>query len=192
MEYSEELNERKELKQRAAKPLLWVSMVGIGMAFAGLTSAYIIRQADTDWLSFELPAPFYISTALIILSSITMFAATAAAKKDNQAGVVRYVSLTLILGIGFIISQFFAYSAMVDRGLHMVGTSVSSSFHYVITGFHLAHVLSGIIVLIVTLVNAKKEKYSADNHLGLSLASSYWHFLDFLWIFLIVFLAFIR
>lgn len=188
----EEQNERKEIKQRAAKPLLWVSMVGIGMAFAALTSAYIIRQADSDWLVFDLPQMFYVSTAVIVASSVTMFLSVRSAKRNDTKSTVRFLTLTLILGLAFIVSQIVAYGDMVDRGLHLVGSGVSPSFHYVITGFHLAHVLSGIIVLAVTLFNASKEKYTSDDHLGLSLSANYWHFLDFLWIYLVLFLAFIR
>lgn len=184
--------EKEEIKQRTAMPLLWISMVGMGMAFAGLSSAYIIRQADTDWLTFDMPQPFYISAVIIIASHFTMFMAQKAVKTNNYTAVKNMVAASLVLGLLFVGSQLYAYSYMVDRGLHLVGTSVSSSFVYILTGFHLVHLGAGIIVLAVTLFQAAKNKYNAENHLGLSLTATFWHFLGALWIYLVLFLAFIR
>lgn len=184
--------EKEEIKQRTAMPLLWISMVGMGMAFAGLSSAYIVRQADTDWLTFDMPVPFYYSALIILASHITMIAAQKAVKKNSLITVKNMVAATLVLGLLFVGSQFYAYSYMVERGLHLVGTNVSSSFVYVLTGFHLAHLIAGIIVLSVTFFQASRNKYNAENHLGLSLSATFWHFLGALWIYLVLFLAFIR
>ena len=184
--------EREEIKQRTAMPLLWISMVGMGMAFAGLSSAYIIRQADTDWLTFDMPQPFYISALIIIASHGTMIPAQKAVKKNQLITVKNMVAASLVLGLLFVGSQFYAYSYMVEHGLHLVGTSISSSFMYVLTGFHLVHLFAGLIVLSVTLFQTSRNKYNAENHLGLSLAATFWHFLGVLWIYLVLFLAFIR
>lgn len=187
-----EYSERQEIKQRTAMPLLWIAQVGMGMAFAGLSSAYIIRQADADWLTFDMPQPFYISAAIILASHLTMVLAQKAVKKNNLSLVKNLVAATLLLAVLFVGSQFYAYSYMVDNGLHLVGTNVSSSFVYVLTGLHLAHIFAAIIVLGVTLFQAVQKKYSAENHLGLSLAATFWHFLGALWLYLVLFLAFIR
>lgn len=197
MEYSEyageiEEQEKKETRRKSAKPLLWVGMVGILMAFAGLTSAYLIRHSDSDWVSFELPNSFFISTASILLSSITLILAKRAVKKDDLKQVKQFVGLSLIFGLGFVIAQFYSYGVLVENGHYFTGSNISSSFLYVLTGVHLAHVISGIIVLIVLLVRSLMEKYTAEEHLGLSLGSTYWHFLDVLWIYLLLFLLFIR
>jgi len=187
-----EVEERRAIREKVGRPLLIVGMVSIFMIFAALTSAYIVRQADGDWLTFDLPVPFYTSTMLIVLSSITIWWATRSAKHNNAKQVTLGVALTLFLGLGFVVSQFYTYSSMMDAGLYFVGTNVSSSFMYVITGLHLAHIISGIIALAVTLAKAKSGGYTADNHLGLSLTAMYWHFLDVLWIYLLLFLLFIR
>ena len=187
-----EYSERQEIKQRTAMPLLWIAQVGMGMAFAGLSSAYIIRQADADWLTFDMPQPFYLSAAIIVASHITMVLAQKAVKKNNLSLVKNLVAATLLLAVLFVGSQFYAYSYMVDNGLHLVGTNVSSSFVYVLTGLHLAHIFAAVIVLGVTLFQAVQKKYSAENHLGLSLAATFWHFLGALWLYLVLFLAFIR
>ncbi|MDR9486863.1 cytochrome c oxidase subunit 3 [Salibacter sp.] len=197
MEYSEyageiEDQEKKETRRKSAKPLLWVGMVGILMAFAGLTSAYLIRHSDSDWVSFELPDSFFISTASILLSSIALILSKRAVKKGNLSQVKQFVGLSLIFGLGFVVAQFYSYGVLVENGHYFTGSNISSSFLYVLTGFHLAHVISGIIVLIVLLVRSLMEKYTAEEHLGLSLGATYWHFLDVLWIYLLLFLLFIR
>lgn len=187
-----EVEERRAIREKVGKPLLIVGMVSIFMIFAALTSAYIVRQADGDWLTFDLPLPFYSSTILIVLSSLTMWWATRSVKQNNLQQVSTGVALTLFLGLGFVVSQFYTYSYMMDSGLYFVGTNVSSSFMYVITGLHLAHIISGIIALSVTLTKARTGAYTANNHLGLSLTAMYWHFLDVLWVYLLLFLLFIR
>ncbi|MDR9397997.1 MAG: cytochrome c oxidase subunit 3 [Salibacter sp.] len=197
MEYSEyageiEDQEKKETRRKSAKPLLWVGMVGVLMAFAGLTSAYLIRHSDSDWVSFELPDSFFISTASILLSSIALILSKRAVKKGNLSQVKQFVGLSLIFGLGFVVAQFYSYGVLVENGHYFTGSNISSSFLYVLTGFHLAHVISGIIVLIVLLVRSLMEKYTAEEHLGLSLGATYWHFLDVLWIYLLLFLLFIR
>lgn len=187
-----ELEERKAIRQKVGKPLLIVGMVSIFMIFAALTSAYIVRQADGNWLTFDMPMPFYVSTIFIVLSSITMMWSTRSAKNGNLQAMTKGVGLTFLLGLGFVISQFYTYAYMVESGLYFVGTNVSSSFMYVITGLHLAHIISGLIALGVSYLNARRGKYTADDHLGLSLSAMYWHFLDVLWIYLLLFLLFIR
>lgn len=174
--------------------LLWFGMVSIIMLFAGLTSAYIIRQAKGEWLNFELPSPFYISTIIILISSATLFLATASAKKDNTGAVISGVGITFLLGICFIISQISGWNSMVDNGIFFTGpgSNVSASFLYVITALHAAHAFGGIIALLVTFINSLKKKYNSKNILGLQLCSTYWHFLGALWIYLFLFLLFIR
>jgi cytochrome c oxidase subunit 3 len=192
MDSAMEVEEKLQIREKVGKPLLITGMVSIFMIFAALTSAYIVRQADGDWLTFDLPVPFYTSTVFIVLSSIAMWWATKSVKVNNQKGVSIGVGISLLLGIGFVISQIFTYVFMIETGLYFTGTNVSSSFLYVITGLHLAHIISGIIALIVSFINARAGKYTAESHLGLSLSAMYWHFLDVLWIYLLLFLLFIR
>lgn len=192
MENNIQLEEQIAIRNKVAKPLLWVGMVGISMVFAGLTSAYIVRQAAPDWLTFDLPKPFFISTLFIVLSSVALVWAKLAVKNKQQSQLVFALAAANILGLAFVIAQFYTYNFMVEAGYYLVGTNVSSSFLYILTGLHLAHIFSGNIVLAVTLVQAMRKKYTSDSHLGLSLSATYWHFLDFLWIYLLVFLLFIR
>jgi cytochrome c oxidase subunit 3 len=187
------LEEKKEIKRKTAKPLLWISMVSMVMIFAGLTSGYVVRRADGEWMTFELPSIFYISTLLIILSSITMlWTAMEAKKKDNN--VTLGLAISLALGLAFGVSQFYAWNELTDLGIFFTGDGVSASgsFIYAITGMHLAHVVGGIIALTVSLINSIRGEYSPENKLGLELTAIFWHFLDLLWVYLFLFLLFIR
>lgn len=186
------IEEQKEIRNKTAKPLLWVAMAGMTMIFASLTSAYVVRQADPDWLEFELPVPFYISTAIIILSSFTLIIADFSAKKDNQLGIKIGLGLSLLLSLAFVYSQFDAYAQMINQGMYFSGTNISSSFLYALTFVHLAHVFGGNITLLVTFIQSLRNKYSSKNKLGIELASWYWHYLTGVWMFLLLFLLYIN
>ena len=190
-EYKSEL---KAAQQKASKPLLWVGILSIVMMFAGLTSAYVVRADNGNWLLFELPSAFYLSTAVIVTSSITLFFAFQMAKKNNQKGIILGVLATFILGLLFSYFQYAGWSELYSKQIVFGGKSsnASGSFLYLITFLHLLHLFAGLISLLVTLKNAIKGKYNSQNTLGLELCSIYWHFLDILWVYLFLFLYFIR
>lgn len=186
--------EKVTIQAKTSKPLLYIAIASIVMLFAGFTSAYIVRQAEGNWLEFDLPNIFYVSTAIILLSSATMWYANFAAANNNFKGVTIGVAGTFVLGIAFAISQFEAWDALVESGIFFTGQSAnaSGSFLYILSGMHLAHLAGGLIALLIVLVNSMRNKYSSENKLGLELCSTYWHFLDVLWIYLLLFLLFIR
>ena len=173
------------------KILLWVAIASIVMLFAGLTSGYVVRQAEGNWLVFEIPTMFYVSTVAIILSSITMQMSIAAIRKDKKVMAKNLIVITLGLGVAFVICQLMGWNALVANNIHFVGTP-SESFFYALTGLHLAHLAFGLIGLIVTAVKSILQKYSSKNYLGISLCAIYWHFLGGLWLYLFVFLAIFR
>lgn len=173
------------------KIFLWIAMCSMTMLFAGLTSAYIVRQAEGNWVHFELPRLFYLSTAFIVASSISMQWALASIKKNQASNLLTGLILTLGLGFAFAFTQFLGWSQLVDEKIFFVGNP-SGSFLYVITGLHLAHLFGGIIYMLVVITKAIRNKYSAENNLQIQLCSIYWHFLDVLWIYLFLFLLFIR
>ncbi|MGB0392019.1 MAG: cytochrome c oxidase subunit 3 [Salibacteraceae bacterium] len=186
------IKEQGIIRSKTAKPLLWVALAGMTMIFASLTSAYVVRQADSDWLAFELPSVFYYSTAIILISSLTLVFADISAKKDNQKGVKLGLITTLFLSLAFVVSQFEAWSQMMDQGLYFSGSGISSSFLYVLTLVHLLHVFGGNITLLVTTIKGYKGKYSSKDKLGIELASWYWHYLTGVWMFLLIFLLYIQ
>lgn len=184
----------KNARNKAAKPMLWAAIVSIIMLFAGFTSAYIVRADNGNWLVFQLPSAFYLSTAVIITSSITLFYGHQSAKKNNQKGIVVGLLLTFILGLLFTIFQFQGYSELFSQKIVFAGKSAnaSGSFLYIITFIHLLHLFAGMIALFVTLIKGLKGRYNAQNMLGIELCSIYWHFLDILWVYLFLFLYFYR
>ena len=186
--------EIKEAYNKASKPLLWVGIISIVMLFAGLTSAYVVRADNGNWLLFDLPNAFYLSTGVIVTSSITLFFAFQMAKKNNKKGIIIGLVLTFILGLLFTYFQFEGYGELYSKQIVFGGKSsnAAGSFLYLITFLHLLHLIAGLIVLLVTLVKGLKGKYDAQNTLGLELCSIYWHFLDILWVYLFLFLYFIR
>lgn len=179
---------------KTSKALLWLGIISIVMLFAGLTSAYIIRQAKGDWLVFDLPQPFYLSTIIIITSSVFLFLSYRAAQKDNFRGIILHLAVTSILGILFLISQVMGWNSMIEQGIFFTGpgSNVSASFLYAITFLHAGHVLGGIASLLVAFAKSLKKKYDSKKILGLQLCSTYWHFLGVLWLYLFVFLLLVR
>jgi cytochrome c oxidase subunit 3 len=173
------------------KIFLWIAIASMIMLFAGLTSAYMVRQAEGNWVHFELPKLFYLSTALIILSSSSMQWAAYCVKKNQTGNLLSGLIITLGLGLAFSFSQFLAWSKLVDAKIFFVGNP-SGSFLYVLTGLHLAHLAGGLIYLLVITTNSIRGKYNSENNLQVQLCATYWHFLDILWVYLFVFLLAIR
>jgi cytochrome c oxidase subunit 3 len=206
-----------EVKKKALRALLWLGIVSIAMLFAGLTSAYIVRQGEGKWVEFALPQLFKISSLIIILSSISLQWGLVSIKKNNSARLKVAMFITLILGIGFIISQYYAWSELYHNGIVFTGRiqdiktdfkyipsgnetaadaadagNVAGSFLYVLTGLHVAHLLVGVIALIVVFSRALIGKYSIVNYNGVKMCAIYWHFLGGLWLYLFFFLLYIR
>ncbi|TMM30701.1 heme-copper oxidase subunit III [Polaribacter aestuariivivens] len=181
-------------KKKSAKPMLWVSMISMVMFFAGLTSAYVISMQRDDWVSFDLPNAFHISTFLIVASSITLFLSQKFLKQDKRQLSLILVVATLILGIGFIWQQYVGFNQLKSIGLFFTGpeSTVSTSFIIGITFMHVLHLLAGIIVLFVVIYNHFKYKYTPNNMLGFELGAIFWHFVDILWIYLFFFFYFIK
>lgn len=181
-------------KRKTRKPLLFISMISIVMLFIGFTSGYIVRQAEGNWLEFDLPDAFYLSTAVIILSSLTIHKSLQAAKSNQFDLVKRFLAITLILGLSFAFLQFEGWKQMTEMGVFFTGenSNAAGSFVYVITLVHLIHLLGGLISIVVMYFRAKKQLYTPENTLGLELGVIFWHFLDGLWIYLFLFFLFTR
>ena len=181
-------------RKKSAKPMLWVSMISMVMFFAGLTSAYVISMRRDDWVTFELPDAFYISTVLIILSSITISISQRLIKKEKRELSIAFSLITFALGIAFVWQQYAGFEDLRNAGLFFTGptSTVSTSFIIGITLMHAFHVFAGIIVLLVVIYNHFKYKYTSSDLLGLELGAIFWHFIDVLWIYLFFFFYFIR
>lgn len=186
--------ELKAAQNKAAKPLLWIGIVSMVMFWAGLTSAYIVRADNGNWLLFNVPSVFIISTAVIITSSLTMFYAFNSAKKNNYKHITFGLLATLILGLIFTALQYSGWKELFNSGIVFGGkqSNASGSFFILFVFAHFAHLLGGLISLTIALLKSFRRAYNAENTLGLELSSIYWHFLDILWVFLFLFLYYIR
>jgi len=181
-------------KKKSAKPMLWVSMISMVMFFAGLTSAYVISMRRDDWITFDLPQAFYISTFLIVISSISLLLSQKFLKNNKRQLSLLFVVVTLILGLGFIWQQYVGFNQLKSSGLFFTGpeSTVSTSFIIGITFMHVLHLLAGTLVLLVVIYNHFKYNYTPENMIGFELGAIFWHFVDILWIYLFFFFYFIR
>ncbi len=185
----------KQKRDRSRKMLLWFGIVSLIMAFAALTSAYIVSSKRDDWLqNLELPSAFYLSTVILLISSVTYILAKYNIKKNQIGQTSVWLLLTLGLGIAFIALQFVGFSQMIGEGHYFTGptSNVRTSYTFAIAALHIAHVAAGIISLVVVIFNHLTRKYSANEYLGLEMGASFWHFLDILWIYLILFMTFVN
>jgi len=183
----------KEKQARAKKMMLWFGIVSLIMSFAGWTSAFVVSSAREDWLTdFALPNAFSVSVVLIILSSLTLMLAKKYLKLNKVSKVSFYLLATMVLGVGFIISQLIGFQQIIDLGFNFTGptSNITISYIYIIATVHILHVIVGLICLMVVIYNHFKQKYNAENLLGFELASNFWHFVDILWLYLFLFLVF--
>lgn len=169
---------------------LWLIIISIVMMFGAFTSAYIVRREEGNWLEFDLPPVFILTTVLIVLSSITMQLAYNAAKKDNLGMIKLMLSLTFIFGVIFLYGQLNAWGDLVSNNIYFGGmdSNPSGSFLYVLTGVHGFHLITGLIYLAIVLIASFKFKVHSKNMVRIQLCTTYWHFLGGLWLYLYFFL----
>lgn len=168
---------------------LWAAMASITMMFGAFTSAYIVKQAAGNWLEFAMPLEFYVSTFIILLSSFTLHRSFKSFTEGNETSYKTFLTLTLLLGMSFVVLQYFGWTALYEKGVDMKG-NVSGSFFYLLSGIHAVHVLGGIATLVVALLHAYTLKFSITDRRKnrFDLVVNYWHFVDFLWVYLFLFL----
>ena len=182
-----------EKNNRAKKMMLWFGMISMSMTFAGLTSAYVVSSSRSDWIQqIELPFAFTISTLLIILSSGTFYLALKMLKAQNKIATQGLLAITFALALTFIYFQFQGFRAIIEQGYYFTGpeSSITTSYLYVLVLLHLLHLTAGIVIVLNVFFNTLKNKYVPINILGFELALTFWHFLDFLWVYLFLFVSF--
>lgn len=170
---------------------MWVALASIVMMFAGLTSAFIVKSSQAGWENIETPSLFIYSTLVILISSITVQMAVRAHKQREMPKYRTMVTATAFLGLLFVALQFFGFSKLWTAGITF-RSSISGSFLHVIIGLHALHVLGGVIALIVQFVRAFSRKVRTYSSVGIEVAATYWHFVDLLWIYLVVFFTLIK
>ncbi|AWG24022.1 cytochrome c oxidase subunit 3 [Flavobacterium kingsejongi] len=189
------IKEHNDRKNSSLKMILWFGIMSMSMLFAGLTSAYVVSKSRPDWLKdLEMPSAFLASTIVIIISSVTFMLAKKAIKQDKRSLTTTYLLLTLGLGLSFVYLQLMGFSQLVANGYNLTGTTsnVKISFLYIFVIVHFLHLFGGLISLLVIIYNHFKQKYNSRQTLGIELGAIFWHFLDILWVYLFLFLYFIK
>ncbi len=177
-------------KLKARRFSLYVFLVVSFMLFAALSSGFIVYTASgvDKGIKTLLPTTFIYSTAVIIVSSLTMHLAYKAAKTGQLTLQRVWLLVTIALGLGFLFLQYSAWMQLVSMGVYFINQNASQSFIYVFVWGHQVHILAAIIVLLNALFKARPSTISYKNSFRMELASIFWHFLDILWIYIYVFL----
>ena len=172
-------------KREATLQLLWIGIGSICMFFAGLTSIIFVDKMQFP----EVPSWFMCSTIAILFSSILLIFIKKRIRKDKP--IFMTISIVFLLGLFFAYCQFKGWGQLISNDIYFSGGTKESSLLYVLTGAHLAHLFAGLIALLITTINTKRNRYSSGNYLGLELSSHYWHFLTLLWLYIFVFLKYL-
>ena len=181
----------KRNKIHPHKFTLWVGIGSILMMFAGLTSAYIVKRNQAGWVTFDLPVAFWYSTAVIVSSSLALITALRAFRERAMSRYRGLIAVTLLLGVLFIALQILGFKQLWAQGVTLQA-NVSYSFLYVIVGLHAVHVIGGVIALAVMSLKAFSSSVKNYSVVPVEVMSTYWHFVDVLWLYLLVFLLLIR
>lgn len=169
---------------------LWAGMASIIMMFAGMTSAYIVKRSQSNWLQFDLPVIFIWSTIVILLGSLFIHLALKWFRARNMRLYRLLINATALLGVAFITMQFIGFMQLQSSGVQLFGkgSNPAASFLGVIVGLHLLHVLGGVIAILIQFFKSYRQKVKTYSSLSIELAATYWHFVDILWLYLFVFL----
>lgn len=179
--------QQDKFNPRPVKFILWLFILSSIMLFAGITSAYIVRQAEGNWKIFDLPSMFYYTTVIILLSSATMHWSYLQAKKFNLKNQKIGLWITFILGVAFLVGQYEGWKELVNNKVYFSGNP-AESFVYVISGFHAVHIIAGLIIMLAAMIGVHRNINQTKNVFRMELSSVFWHFIDILWIYLFVFL----
>jgi len=175
--------------------MLWSFLGTIIMMFAGLTSAYIVRKGAGEWVLYKLPDLFWLSTGVILISSILLYVSQKALFENKLTLHKITLGATLLSGIAFVILQYYGWQQLTSYGVRLTGNP-SGSFLYIISGLHALHILGGIVFLVIffaksllkrDVVDKLLEELNPNRFLGYKLLSTYWHFVGLLWLYLFVF-----
>jgi cytochrome c oxidase subunit 3 len=173
---------------------MWITIGSLCMMFAGLTSAYIVKRNQTRWLDFDLPVVFWYSTVVIILSSFTIYLALLSFKAREIVRYRTFIAVTVLLGFLFAVLQSIGFASLNGQGIQLLGagSNAAASFLFVIIVLHILHVAGGVIALLIVFLRSYSFKIKNYNSVPLEIVSTYWHFVDILWIYLFLFFMWIR
>lgn len=178
---------KSPLSMDPKKFAFWIFLGTVVMLFMSLTSAYLVKRSDGEWLLFRLPPVLYLTTFVIAASSLVLQLGYRYSERKNVFRMSLLV--TMALGIVFLAGQFYAWKDLVQHNVYLVGNA-AGSFVYVITGLHGLHIISAVIVLAFMLFSHRNSNPKEIRSFKLGLV--YWHFLGILWIYLLIFFILFR
>jgi cytochrome c oxidase subunit 3 len=190
--------------ERTYKLGMWVALVAILMFFVAFSSAYIVRQGfSDDWRPIPLPSILWLTTAMLVGSSVTLELARRSLKNGLEGASNRWLTLTTVLGLLFLLGQYLAWRQLSNAGIY-ISTNPHSSFFYMLTGAHGLHLMGGLIALLYLTLRAwrapgypvmefvdehrRSRSRTFRKELAVDLTAVYWHFMDVLWVYLFILL----
>lgn len=174
-------------RMRSAQLGLWIALGSIAVLFGTFTSAYVSRSAAEDWVPLQTPPLLFLNTLVLMASSATIEVARRRFNSWRPLGFRKWMLLTTVLGVTFLAGQFVVWQELAGRSIH-VASNPRSSFFYLLTGLHAAHLLVGLLVLVgVLLYRCRLIPGQSSSPL---LAATYWHFMDGVWLWLLLLLVF--
>lgn len=173
-------------KMHPHKFTLWVAIGSILMMFAGLTSAFIVKSNQVNWKPVTVPKIFWVSTAMIVLSSLTIQMALRSFKQREMNRYRVLMLVTLVLGLAFLAFQWAGFNELWDQRITFKGAG-AGQFLYVIFGLHALHVIGGVVALLIMSIKAFFSNTKLYSAVPVEVAATYWHFVDVLWIYLLIF-----
>ncbi len=171
------------------KFMMWLGIAGMVMLFAALTSAYLVRKAQGNWLEFRIPFIFWLNTVIILLSSVSMQWAVKAFARYDVKKYRLAITTTFTLGVMFLVGQYFGWLQLDEGGIHLTGNP-SGSYVYVISGVHAAHIAVGLLIMLIGVLRAFFRPLNPNRLVNVQVMATYWHFVDILWIYLFIFFQF--
>jgi cytochrome c oxidase subunit III len=172
--------------------VVWVLMIPIVMLFVGLTSSLVVRKGiSDDWISIQIPKILWLNTLVLLSSSAALEIARRALKQANHDSFRVWLWITAALGTLFLLGQIAAWRQLAAEGAFL-SSNPSSSFFYVLTASHGAHLMGGMTALIYLTIRVFRNQFGPRRRSALRATAVYWHFMDGLWIYLIALLIFWR
>jgi cytochrome c oxidase subunit III len=186
--------EQQRKKIHPHKFTLWVAIGSIVMMFAGLTSAYIVKRSQANWALLDMPRVFWFSTVAILLSSGTIFLAQRAFGVREMKKYRLLLGITTLLGVVFLLLQIIGFASYEQQDIRLVGAGSNASYSFLlaIAALHGVHVLGGVIALVIIFIRSTSVKRRNYSSVPIEVASTYWHFVDLLWIYLFVFFSLMK
>lgn len=170
------------------KLAVWVGLAGIVMFFSAIVSAMIVRRGGGNWHTVDMPQALWVSTFLLLSSSAAYEVARRQLGGGSLEKLRRWLVISLALGLGFLVAQAVGWSQLIYRGV-FVGESASGSFFYILTAAHGLHVTGGLITLAYVTWRARSPRPWPTRSAAIDAAGVYWHFMDALWLALLLVLV---